>query len=480
MDLRPVIFVVGILLSVLAASMVLPLLADLYTGNPDWKVFFLCMVLTAFFGGSLVLTNYTAHFSLKIREVFILTVLSWFALVIFAALPFKFSDLDMNLADSVFESMSGITTTGATVITSLDEAPRGILLWRALLQWMGGIGIIVMALAVLPFLKVGGMQLFRTESSENEKALPRAAKLATSIVMIYIALSGICAIAYIITGLTPFEAMAHAMTTISTGGYSTYDASMGHFDNAGAEIIATIFMIMGGMPFVLYLRAINGNVRSLFRDPQVKAFLGIIALSITALSLYLVVTGQYTLIPALRYTSFNIVSVMTGTGYATANYSVWGSFALSLMLFLMVMGGCAGSTTCGIKIFRFQVLYAVAKTQINRLIYPSGIFIPHYNKRRISREVTMSVLSFFFVFALCFSLAVVALSYVGLDFLTAISSAATAISNVGPGLGDIVGPAGTFKALPDSAKWVLSLCMFMGRLELFTVLVLFSPYFWKR
>lgn len=482
MDLRPILYVVGILLSTLAISMALPMLVDLYLGYADWKVFFMCILATAFFGGALVLSNASREpFTLTIRQAFLLTTVSWIALATFAALPLWLSHMQLSFTDSFFEAMSGITTTGSTVITDINNAPPGILLWRAILQWLGGIGVIVMALAVLPFLKVGGMQLFRTESSEkSEKALPRAAKLASSIGYIYAALTLACAILYHFAGLPLFDAFAHAMTTIATGGFSTYDASFSAFDAPWIEINATVFMLLGGLPFVLYLKAVRGDPGALLRDTQVRWFLSIVSASITILVVYLVTYSEFTLGESLRRASFSVASIITGTGYVSHDYGNWGGFAIGLLFFLMVVGGCAGSTSCGIKIFRFQVLYAVTDVQFKKLLHPHGVFIPYYGGRPLPEGVPSSVMSFFFLYALCFAVLAIALSFVGLDFLTAMSGAASAISNVGPGLGEIIGPMGTFAPLPDSAKWLLSAGMLLGRLELFTVLVMLSPNFWRR
>ena len=479
MDLKPVLYVVGILLSVLSLSMSIPMAADLYVGHENWKVFSFCIILTGFFGGILVLTNHCKSFDITLRQGFFLTGLSWIILGLFAALPFWLSGHDISLTDSIFESISGITTTGSTVFVGLDTMPHGILLWRSLLQWLGGIGIIVMALSILPFLKVGGMQLFKMESSENEKAMPRTTQLATSIAAIYLILTIICAICYMSSGLPPFHALCHAMTTIATGGFSTYDSSFANFSTVWTECVAIIFMILGSLPFVLYLKAIRGKVSPLLNDTQVRAFFYIVCLSIIAMVSYLVLNQNLELSEALRRASFNVVSIITGTGYSNGNYALWGGFPVALFFFLMVIGGCAGSTSCGIKIFRFQVLYAVAITQIQQLLHPHGRFVPQYNGKPIPKDVPTSVLSFFFLYALSFTVLAIALSFVGLDFLTAMSGAATSISNVGPGLGDIIGPEGNFHDLPSSAKWILCVGMLLGRLEIFTVLVLFAPRFWK-
>ncbi len=455
------------------------MLADIYFGYDDWKVFFVCIIITAFFGGALIISNMEQEFNITTRQAFLLTNLTWLVLPTFGALPFWLSSLNMSVTDSFFEAMSGITTTGSTVITGLDYAPAGILLWRAILQWLGGIGIIIMAMSVLPFLKVGGMQIFKTELSEDEKALPRTAQLAASISVIYVALTILCALCYMMTGFEIFDAVAHAMTTIATGGFSTFDSSFSNYINPGPEIVAIIFMVLGGMPFVLYLKAIHGNLRPLFKDSQVKWFLSILAVAIITTTSYLYIQQDVAFGESLRRSTFNIVSIMTGTGFSSGDFNAWGGFAVSMFFFLMVVGGCAGSTSCGIKIFRFQVLCAVTKIQVSRLLHPNGVFIPHYNGKPMPRDVPSSVMGFFFVYALGFTVLAMALSYVGLDFMTAMSGAVTSISNVGPGLGDIIGPAGSFKDLPDSAKWILSVGMFFGRLEIFTILVMMSPHFWK-
>lgn len=480
MDIRPVLYVAGLFLGILSVSMFLPMLADFYSGSPDWKVFLLSMIVTGFFSGALVLSNTASSFTLNIRQSFFLMTLSWLLIAIFGALPFQFSELNLSYTDAFFESMSGITTTGSTVITGLESAPPGILLWRAILQWLGGIGIVLMAMSVLPFLNVGGMQIFRTELSESEKAAPRVAQLASAIGLIYLCLTLICMVCYMIVGMTGFDALVHAMTTISTGGFSTFDTSFGHYDTPGPELVAIVFMIAGGLPFVMYLKAVRGNAHLFFQNTQVRAFLTIVGLSTCVLASYLIIQEHYPVGYAVIQSCFNVVSVITGTGYVNGDYNQWGGFAVSLFFFLMVVGGCAGSTSCGIKIFRFQVLFAVTSVQIKKLLYPHAIFIPYYNKKPLPKDVPMAVMGFFFMYALCFSFLAIALSYVGLDFLTAMSGAVTAISNVGPGLGEIIGPTGTFQPLNDSAKWILSVGMLLGRLEIFTVLVILTPQFWQK
>jgi trk system potassium uptake protein TrkH len=414
-----------------------------------------------------------------VRQAFVMTNLAWFVIAAFGALPFQFSELELNAVDAFFESMSGVTTTGATVIVGLDFAPPGILLWRAILQWLGGIGIIVMAVAILPVLQVGGMQMFRVEAFDTDKVLPRAAQIAGGIAIIYVFLTAMAAMILWAIGMSGFDAVAHAMTSIATGGFSTYDRSVGHFNNAAIDWAMSAIMVLGSIPFVLYLRVIRGDLRPVFADTQVRWFLVILAVAIAFTALWLYRSDQMNVVDSLRYSAFNVISVMTGSGFATDNYSTWGSFVVAVMFVLMFIGGCAGSTTCGIKIFRLQVLYATAHAQIHRLMHPNGVFFPYYNKKPIPDAVATSVMSFFFLFAACFSLLAVGLGLCGLDFVTAVSGAASAIANVGPGLGEVIGPAGNYATLPDSAKLLLSLGMLLGRLELFTVLILLAPSFWR-
>jgi trk system potassium uptake protein TrkH len=480
-ELRPVFLAVGILLIILAVFMIPPMVADVAVRHPDWQVFLAASGVTLFAGVSLVLMNRGPRApEMTNRQAFLLVTLAWAVMALFAALPLAFSELELSYADAVFEAMSGITTTGATVIVGLEHAPPGILLWRSILQWLGGIGIIVMGVAILPLLRVGGMQLVRAESSDlSEKILPRAAQVASAIGMIYLALTLICATLYYFAGMTTFEASAHAMTTIATGGYSTRDASIGAFGNPAIEYIAIVFMILGSLPFVLYIQATNGQLLPLARDIQVRWFLAILIAFTIGIAMWLALRDGYEAHYALRLAAFNVVSLISTTGYASADYSLWGTFPVAALFFLMCVGGCTGSTTGGIKIFRFTVLYAVASNQLARLVRPHGVFVPTFNKRPLSEAAAIAVMAFISMFGLSFALIAIALSALGLDYLTAMSGALTALANVGPGLGPLIGPAGSFSGLPDSAKWLLSFAMLIGRLELFTVLVLLTPRFWR-
>ncbi len=479
-DFRPLLFVIGLLLAALAVAMLLPAAIDWAAGDPDWQGFLAAAFLTGFVGVGLALTNQVNDLVIEVRQMFVLTTLLWVAIAAFGALPLLFADLGLTYTDAFFEAMSGVTTTGSTVISGLDSAPRGVLLWRSMLQWLGGIGIIVMAVAILPALQVGGMQLFRMESSDSsEKAFPRVAQIAVGITSIYVGLTAVCAVALWGAGMTGFEAVAHSMTTIATGGFSTSDASIGHFDSRAIDWIIVLFMILGSLPFVLYLGAVRGRRAALWKDSQVRWFLGIVFACAASITLWQSLTNGVSPYESLNTSTFNVVSIITGTGYSTADYHLWGSFAVSSFFLFMFIGGCAGSTSCGIKVFRLQVLVAAMKVQINKLWQPHGIFLPHYNHKQLPDSVIEAVMNFIFLFALVFALLALALAALGLDFVTSVSGAATALSNVGPALGDIIGPSGTFMPLPDAAKWLLALGMLLGRLELFTVLVLFWPAFWR-
>lgn len=479
-DNRTIFFIIGLLLAAVAGGMILPALADLAGGHDDWQVFIASAMVTGFIAGALILTNRGDLPPLSVKQAFLLTSLSWLALTGFAALPFAFSELNLSYTDAFFEAMSGLTTTGATIMTGLDTAPPGILLWRALLQWFGGIGIIVMAISVLPMLNVGGMQLFRLESSDtSEKILPRTAQIAGSITRLYFGITLACVIAYALAGMNLFDAVAHAMTTIATGGFSTRDASLGAFAPSVATV-AVVFMLLSSLPFVAYLQLVNGKFDKFMQDAQIRTFL-ILALSASlAMWAYQLNYGIAAPGEALLAAAFNTTSILTGTGYATTDYGEWGPFAVALFFVLTFIGGCAGSTACGLKIFRLQVIFKAGWRYIRQLTLPNGIFVIRYNGRLLDDEVANSVVAFVLIFILSFSGVAVALSLMGLAPITALSAAAAAIANVGPGLGPDIGPSGTYAGLPDRAKWVLCFGMLLGRLEFLTVLVMFSPSFWRR
>lgn len=481
--LKPVGYLLGLVLLSTAGMMLFPLLADVYFGNRDWRSFALATASAASIGGALTYVGWgTLHSGFTLRQAFVLTPVAWVSVSVVSAIPFYLSDFGSvsgSLSNSVFEAVSGITTTGATVLTDLHRAPPGMLLWRSLLQWMGGIGIIASAIAILPALGIGGMQLFRTESSDrSDKAMPRVRQIASTIALVYVGLTVAATLVYWLAGMRMFDAVAHALTSIATGGYSTSDKSFGNWDANGIQWFATLFMLSGSIPFVLYVRYLAGDHRALW-DRQVKTMLALLGISILMLGTGLTITGAYAIEPAFRYAAFNTVSVVTTTGYATADYGAWGNAAVGLFFILMFVGGCTGSTSGGIKIFRLEVMAIMLAAQFKQLLYPRGVFPRSYDNRRLDDDIINSVVAFIAVYFLCYAALMMSLMAFGLDFLTSSSGAVTALSNVGPGLGEIIGPAGTFAPLPDGAKWLLSFGMLLGRLELFTLLILFTPRFWR-
>jgi trk system potassium uptake protein TrkH len=437
--------------------------------------------ITILIGTMFVLANLQEKYQLNLKQTFLFSTFTWIAVALFGSIPFVLSGLGFSFSDSFFESMSGITTTGSTVIIDLDKSPKSILLWRAIMQWLGGVGIIVMAITVLPLLKVGGMQLFKIESSDKpEKILPRATQVALIIISTYLILTLFCAFFYKILGMNLFDSIAHSMTTIATGGFSTHNESIGYFKNSNIEIVATIFIILGSIPFISYLKFIKGNKKIFFQDIQIKGLVYLFIFSTLIMFLYLLFNDNSNLlIEKVRIASFNVVSILSGTGYVTNDFSLWGKFPLIFFLFLMFIGGCAGSTACGIKIFRIQLLFLFIKNQIKKIIYPNTVFILKYNNQKITDEYMNSIVIFIFSYLFIFILIAMLLSVTGLDFLSSISGAATSISNVGPGLGEMIGPNGNFKSVPEVSKWILAFGMLLGRLELFAVLVLFFPSFWR-
>ena len=480
MKFSPIIYLIGMLLCILSLFMMIPAFVDWLYGNNDWPAFVGASLLTLFIGAILYLSNRdstTEH--LELRQAFLLTNSAWISIALFGSLPFLLSEIDMSFTDAIFESTSGITTTGATVINNLEATSHGILIWRALLQWLGGVGIIVMALAVLPMLSIGGMQLFKTESYETpDKVVPKAASFAAGISIVYITLTVVWALMLWVAGMPLFDSIAHAMTTLATGGYSTRSDSLAAFNSSSIEIIVIFGMIVGSLPFVHYLAITKKGLKNLFKDDQVKLFLTLIVFVVLIVSIYLNL-NDIPFLEALRLASFNVISIITGTGFGTSDFNNWGGFPTTILLILMFIGGCAGSTTCGLRMARIQVLVANAKAQISKLIRPHAVVVSYYNQKPIPENVAESVMGFFFLYIISFAVIACLLGGLGLDLITAISGAASAIGNVGPGLGDIIGPSGTYQSIPELGKLFLCVGMILGRLEIFAILVMFSPLFWK-
>ena len=474
---KTVFFTLGILQIILGIFMLIPIFVQFFFKEID-SSFFGASIITIIFGTLFFLSNLDHDKKLSLQQAFLLTALSWLSIAIFGSLPLIFSEVNFSFTNAFFESMSGITTTGSTIIPNLEQMPKAILLWRAILQWLGGIGIIVMAITLMPIMNVGGMQLFKISNSDSsEKILPKSKEIALRLIYIYSGLTTLCAISYKILGMDTFDSITHSMTTIATGGFSNYNDSIGFFNSFSIEISAMIFIILGSLPFIAYIKFLNGDRKIFFSDIQIRTFLKIILISILILSIYLLFDKSSEL--NLRTVLFNVISILTGTGYVNAQFDNWGGFPLIIFIGLMFIGGCAGSTTCGIKIFRFQILYSFILNQLKKIIYPKGVFVLKYNQSPVDDKFTASIISFIYMYLVIFFTITALLSLTGLDFITSISGAATSISNVGPGLGSTIGPNGNFSSLPDISKWILSFAMILGRLELFAILVLFLPSFWR-
>ncbi|MFC3053628.1 TrkH family potassium uptake protein [Kordiimonas pumila] len=481
---RPLFHVLGILLVVLAGTMMIPATVEAYMTGTVPLEFLFSAAITGVLGVLFILAmRDNKSFSLDLKQAFLLTALSWVILPVFAALPLMGlgleTDAGLSYTDAVFETVSGLTTTGSTVITGLDQLLPGLLLWRSLLNWVGGIGIIVMAIILLPFLRIGGMQLFKTESSDqSEKIIPKSSDLVKKIVSVYLVLTSACALAYWLAGMTVFDAINHAMATLATGGYSTHDASFGYF-GIPAQWVGIVFMMMGALPFIAFIKFSNGHRRAIVDDPQVRTFVRFMVLVIVASAVMLAVDKNINFFTALTYSAFNIVSIVTTTGFASTDYTLWGTGAVAGFFLLTMAGGCAGSTSGAIKTYRFQVLWTIMRAQLLKLNSPNRVIVLKYHGTKMPDELPVSVLAFLAAFFASIAIVTLLLAMMGLDFVTALSAAATAITNVGPGFGDIIGPSGNFASLPDAAKWLLSFTMLLGRLEIFTLFMLFDPHFWR-
>ena len=478
-NFRPILFVIGLVLSKIALFMYVPTLVAFATGTEGFIDFATAVIITHVVAFLCLTFGRTSEFKLGVRDMFMITTLVWTIASAFAALPFVFIN-HISFTDAYFETMSGITTTGSTVLSGLDDMAPSILLWRSTLQWLGGIGFIVMGVAILPMLNVGGMRLFQTESSDwSDKSSPRTKSVAKNIVNVYLSLTGLCFLGYLLTGMNTFDAINHAFTTLSTGGYSTSDGSMNHFSNS-AHWVAIVFMFAGGLPFLLFVQALRKReARTLLSDAQVRGFTILVLSAGLAVALWLTWQLDYRFIDAFRVSLFNIISVVTTTGFGLDDFTAWGPFPTIIFAFIMLVGGCSGSTAGGIKIFRFQVAFALLRKQMMQLIHPSGVFIQRYNGRPVTDGIVRSVVAFALTFVLTIVVVAAVLGMQGLDAVTSITGAVTAVANVGPGMGEVIGPTGNFATLPDLAKWTLSFGMLMGRLEILTVLVVFFPAFWR-
>ena len=480
LNFKPIALVAGTVVCAVGFLLFIPLITEIVYKTESWQSYAVPILLYLIVGGSLVITNRNVELKITIKEAFVITVLSWILLSILCAVPFIYTKIDLTVVDALFESVSGITTTGSTIINNLDELPKGVLIWRALLQWLGGIGIVVIALFILPFLRIGGMQLFHLEGDDPyEKFLPKISSVISKIFSIYLILTIILFALYYICNMSLFDALTHSFSTISTGGFSTHDESFAYFNSNKILLVAIIFMILGSFPFMIIAQMSLRNFFSLFRDNQVRAFLLTLITSILLIFFFAQEYVEGGLLEKIISIAFNTISIISGTGYVSENYEGWGNYASVLFLILMFIGGCAGSTTGGLKIFRILILFKYINLNLKKMLQPHAVLASHFNGKKVPDSTYESVMSFFFLYILTFAISALALSFSGLDFLTCISASASAISNVGPGLGDIIGPNGNYSILTNYSKLVLTATMFLGRLEMLTILVLFLPSFWK-
>ncbi len=471
---------VGVMVAVLGLTMLVPAMIDLDAGNPDWRVFVESALVVTGMGAILALSCLRPLAPLTLRECFALVVTSWLVVSVAGALPLMLTATGLNFTDAFFEAASALTTTGSTVMSGLDHLPPGLLVWRSMMQWIGGLGIIAFGLLLLPFLGIGGLQLFRIESSDTyEKTVARTQVFARRLVAVYVILTLLCVLCYAASGMSIFDAVNHAMTTLSTGGFSTHDASFGYFHNPSTLWFAALFMLAGSLPFSLYVRLFDVHRTNLLDDIQVRTLLAVVAVISLMLVAWLVTHQHMGLPGAVTHTVFNVISIITTTGYASTNYLLWGTFPIAMIFVVTLLGGCTGSTAGGIKMFRLVVGWKIITRLIIDLRFPDGVFPIRCGDRPIDNEVMLSTMAFLIMFLATLLGATLALSLTGLDLTTSLSGAATALCNVGPGLGDIIGPSGNFASLPAPSKWVLALAMIVGRLEIGAAYVVFLPAFWR-
>lgn len=481
LDLRPVGNLLGILIAILGLTMLLPAATAFIYGDGELDSFLISSFLSILVGGALGFSTIgAAGGRLNIQQVFLITTLVWLVLPVFGAIPFVLGAPHASYTDAFFEAMSGLTTTGSTVFTDLETLPKATLLWRGMLQWFGGVGIIVVAMALLPALKVGGMQIFKSEGFDTMgKVMPRAAEISVSISSIYIFLTVACMLSYNFAGLSIFDAIVHSLTTVATGGFGNYDNSFAAFSGA-PEYVSAVFMVLSSLPFVRYVQLVAGTTKPLLTDGQVRGFLKLIIGLVAIATAWRLGFNDVNFETAFRTSLFNIISILSGTGYASDDYQIWGPFPMMLFFLIGLIGGCAGSTCCSIKIFRYQLLFAAIKAQVQLIHNPNGIFKARYEGQSVEVEVFSSVVAFFVMFIATLFVVAIALTLTGLDTVTSISGAAAALANIGPGLGETIGPTGSYQPLNDVAKWILAMTMLLGRLELLSVFVLFTAAFWRR
>lgn len=482
LSVRAAIHVASVFAIYLAFAMLIPAAVDLYYGNRDWQVFAFSALFSGGLGLAVALATQGRPPAISARFGFLVVNMLWLTTCLVGMVPFVASSLELGLADAFFESVSGLTTTGGTVIVGLDTLPPGLLLWRSLLQWMGGLGVIALGIFVLPLLNIGGVSYFRIESTAtDERPFERFSTYATSLIGIYTALTVACAICYAAAGMSGFDAVNHALTTISTAGFSTHDASMAYYgDNLAILWVGVVFMFIGSLPFTILILFITRGRLDAIGDPQIRVFAGYLAVFVLAVAIYLRLTTDTPLFEALTHSAFNFTSLITTTGYASSDYSLWGPFVVACAFVATSLGGCSGSTTGAIKSYRFLILFEILANGLRKLVYPNTVLTVRYGDRPVDDDTQRAVVLFIAAFFVIWAIITLLLAATGLDFVTSITASLSNLTNVGPALGNVVGPAGNFYSLPDTAKLILAFAMLLGRLEILAVLVIFTPVFWSR
>lgn len=471
-------YTLGSILKTIAWLLLLPIITALITNGEGLAEFSKSFIII--FSIALLLSwKKPNQMQLRVKDLFLITALAWILVCLFSALPFVFIK-HISLSDAYFETMSGLTTTGSSVLSNLNHTAPSLLIWRSTLNWIGGLGVIVMAVAILPFLNVGGMTLFRSESSDwSDKNTPHTKDIAKNLITIYIILTALCLVAFLLSGMPFFDAINHAFTTLSTGGFSTRDAGMADFPSS-AQWVSILFMLIGSLPFLLLLQASRKrNIKILLNDQQTQGFLLFVFITGLLLTFLLYQQHIFNFNDSLRISFFTLINILSTSGFTLANFDTWTTTTTLIFAFAFLIGGCSGSTAGGIKIFRFQIIFILLKGQILKLIHPNSIYSIQYNQTKVAHETLFAIITFIFCYLVSIVILSILLALSGMETLSALSSAATAISNVGPGLGAEVGPSGNFAAIPDTAKWLMSFGMLLGRLEITTILVLLFPNYWK-
>ncbi len=479
-NFRTIALVGGTVVCAVGFLLFIPLITEIIYRSESWQSYAVPILLYLIVGGALVITNRNLDLKISNKDAFIITVLSWILFTLLCSVPFIYTEINLSVIDAIFETMSGVTTTGSTILNNIDQASKGILIWRAVLQWLGGIGIIVIALVILPFLRIGGMQLFHLEGDDPyDKFLPKISSVVSKIFIVYCCLTIILFFLYYFNGMTLFDSIAHSFTTISTGGFSTHNDSFGYFNNTRILNIAIVFMILGSFPFLVLAQSSFSHVPLIAKDHQIRLFLLILIFAILLIYFFAKEYIDGDIFFKVTTISFNTISIISGTGYVSDNFENWGNYASVLFLILMFIGGCAGSTTGGLKVFRFQILFKYVALHFKKMLKPHIVLASQFNGKTVPDSTYESVMTFFFLYIITFAISALMLSFSGMDFLTCISASASAISNVGPGLGEIIGPEGNYSTLSNYSKIVLIITMFLGRLEMMTIFILFIPSFWR-